>query len=73
MSALEKLIQKIDGLCQKIELQKEEIQTLKDKNQELELSLAQQEEKYSQLLAKQSSEEGAIEALFERMERALNE
>lgn len=73
MSALEKLIEKIDELCQKIDSQREEIKLLKDKNQELELSILQKEQEISEMLANQSSGEQKLEALFSRMERALND
>ncbi|MCE3047687.1 hypothetical protein [Helicobacter kayseriensis] len=73
MSALGKLIEKIDELCQKIDSQREEIKLLKDKNQELELSILQKEQEISEMLANQSSGEQKLEALFSRMERALND
>lgn len=73
MSALEKLIGKIDELCQKIDSQREEIKHLRDKNQELELSILQKEQEISEMLANQSSGEQKLEALFSRMERALND
>lgn len=73
MSALEKLIEKIDKLCQKIDFQKEEIKALQSKNQELDFLVAQKNEEISQLLANQSSGEQKLEALFSRMERALND
>lgn len=73
MSALEKLIGKIDELCQKIDQQKEEIKTLKEKNQDLELSLLQKEQEISEFLARQSSGEQQMEAIFSRVERALND
>ncbi|WP_027327278.1 hypothetical protein [Helicobacter pametensis] len=73
MSALEKLIEKIDELCQKIDSQKQEIKTLKEKTQELELSILQKDQEISEMLANQSSGEQKLEALFSRMERALND
>ncbi len=73
MSALEKLIGKINELCQKIDQQKEEIKTLKEKNQDLELSLLQKEQEISEFLARQSSGEQQMEAIFSRVERALND
>lgn len=73
MSALEKLINKIDELCQKIDTQKEEIKALKARNGELEFMLLQKDQEMSEILANQSSSEQKLEALFSRMERALND
>lgn len=71
--ALERLIEKIDALCVKIESQREEINYLKAENQRLELSLSEKKQELSQMLADRSSGEQKLEAIFNRMERALND
>lgn len=73
MSALEKLIEKIDALCGKIEFQREEIERLRAENRMLENSYLEKQEELSKMLTDQSNEEQKIEALFNRMERALND
>lgn len=73
MSALEKLIEKIDALCGKIDSQREEINHLKAENQRLELSLSEKQRELSEVLADRSNGEQKLEALFNRMERALND
>ncbi|RDU68131.1 hypothetical protein CQA62_06595 [Helicobacter cholecystus] len=71
MSALEKLISKIDALCQKIEDQKQTIKELEIQNELLEETLRKKEVELSDLLARQSSEDSKLEALFSRVEGAL--
>lgn len=71
MSALEKLISKVDALCQKIEDQKQIIQELEMQNTILQESLTQKEIEVSDLLARQSSEDSKLEALFSRVEGVL--
>lgn len=71
MSALEKLISKIDALCQKIEDQKQTIKELEIQNELLEATLRKKEVELSDLLARQSSEDSKLEALFSRVEGAL--
>lgn len=71
MSALEKLIGKIDALCQKIEDQKQTIKELEMQNEILQESLTKKEVELSDLLARQSSEDSKLEALFSRVEGAL--
>lgn len=73
MSALEKLIEKIDALCGKINSQKEEINHLKAENQKLENTLLEKQRELSEILADRSNREQEFEALFSRMERALND
>lgn len=73
MSNLEKLIEKIDELCQKIQRQKEEIEILKKQNEEFAETLSQKDQELSNLLSNQSNENQKLEALFSRMERALND
>lgn len=71
MSALEKLIGKIDALCQKIEDQKQTINELEMQNEILQETLTKKEVELSDLLARQSSEDSKLEALFSRVEGAL--
>lgn len=71
MSALEKLIGKIDALCQKIEDQKQTIKELEMQNELLQETLEKKEVELSDLLARQSSEDSKLEALFSRVEGAL--
>ena len=71
MSVLEKLIEKIDALCQKIEHQKQTIKELEMQNEILQESLTKKEVELSDLLARQSSEDSKLEALFSRVEGAL--
>lgn len=73
MSALERLIEKIGALCEKIDSQREEINRLKTENEKLGLSLSEKQQELSQMLANQSNGEQRLEALFSRMERALND
>lgn len=71
--ALEKLVEKIDALCAKIDSQRGEIHRLKAENEQLELALLEKQQELSEMLAERSSKEQKLEALFSRMERALND
>lgn len=73
MSVLEKLISKIDGLCQKIQEQKEAIASLEEENQKLKVAMEQKEVEYSQMLANQTSENKQLEALFERIDEVIGD
>lgn len=73
MSVLEKLISKIDGLCQKIQEQKEVIASLEEENQKLKVAMEQKEVEYSQMLANQTSENKQLEALFERIDEVIGD
>lgn len=73
MSVLEKLISKIDGLCQKIQEQKEEITSLQKENEELKNAMEKKEVEYSQMLETQTSESRQLEALFERIDEVMGD
>ncbi|RDU68872.1 cell division protein ZapB [Helicobacter brantae] len=73
MSVLEKLISKIDGLCQKIQEQKEEIASLQRENEELKNAMEKKEVEYSQMLENQTSESRQLEALFERIDEVMGD
>lgn len=73
MSVLEKLISKIDGLCQKIQEQKEEIVSLQRENEELKNAMEKKEVEYSQMLENQTSESRQLEALFERIDEVMGD
>ena len=73
MSVLEKLISKIDGLCQKIQEQKEEIVSLQRENEELKNAMERKEVEYSQMLETQTSESRQLEALFERIDEVMGD
>lgn len=73
MSVLEKLISKIESLCQKIQEQKEEIALLEEENQKLREGIEQKEAQYSQMLANQTDENKRLEALFERIDEVIGD
>lgn len=73
MSVLEKLISKIDGLCRKIQEQKDEITLLQEENQQLREAMEKKEVEFSQMLANQTSESRQLEALFERIDEVMGD
>lgn len=73
MSVLEKLISKIDGLCRKIQEQKDEITLLQEENQQLKEAMEKKEMEFSQMLANQTSESRQLEALFERIDEVMGD
>lgn len=73
MSVLEKLISKIDGLCRKIQEQKDEITLLQEENQQLREAMEKKEMEFSQMLANQTSESRQLEALFERIDEVMGD
>lgn len=73
MSVLEKLISKIDGLCRKIQEQKDEITLLQEENQQLKEAMQKKEVEFSEMLANQTSENRQLEALFERIDEVMGD
>lgn len=73
MSVLEKLISKIEGLCQKIQEQKDEIVLLQEENQRLREAMEKKEVEFSEMLANQTSENRQLEALFERIDEVMGD
>lgn len=73
MSVLEKLISKIDGLCRKIQEQKDEIILLQEENQQLKEAMQKKEVEFSEMLANQTSENRQLEALFERIDEVMGD
>lgn len=73
MSVLEKLISKIEGLCRKIQEQKDEITLLQEENQQLKEAMQKKEMEFSEMLANQTSENRQLEALFERIDEVMGD